>query len=75
MANNVEKTGQVDRLEEEKGQVVDSAQVKFARKQFEKMMLENLGKDMARAGKFINFKVIVKIVKNIFSFKNRHNQG
>ena len=75
MANNVEKTGQVDRLEEEKSQVVDSVRVKFARKQFEKMMLENLGKDMVRAGKFINSKVIVKNCKNVFSSKNRHNQG
>ena len=50
MAHNLEKTEQVDKLEEEKSQVVDSAKVKFARKQFEKMMLENLVKDMARAG-------------------------
>ena len=66
MAHNLEKTEQVDKLEEEKSQVVDSAKVKFARKQFEKMMLENLDKDMARAGKFGNPKVFLKIVKNIF---------
>ena len=76
MAHNLEKTEQVDKLEEEKSQVVDSAKVKFARKQFEKMMLENLVKDMARAGKLMNSKVFLKIVKNIFfSSKNRHYQG
>ena len=53
MANNVEKTEQVDRLEEEKSQVIDPAKVKYARQQFEKMMLENLSKDMAKAGKLI----------------------
>ena len=54
MANNVEKVEQVERLEEEKSQVIDSARVKYARKQFEKMMIVNLSRDMARAGKFIN---------------------
>ena len=57
MANNVEKTEQVDRLEEEKSQVIDPAQVKYARQQFEKMMLENLSKDMAKAGKLINYRL------------------
>ena len=52
MAKNSEKTEQVERLEEEKSQVVDPAQVKFARQQFQKMMLEHLARDMARAGKF-----------------------
>ena len=48
MAHDLEKTEQLDILDW--SQVVDSAGVKFARKQFEKMMLENLVKDMARAG-------------------------
>ena len=74
MAHDLEKTEQLDVLDW--SQVVDSAGVKFARKQFEKMMLENLVKDMARAGKLMNSKVFLKIVKNIFfSSKNRHYQG
>ena len=61
MANNVEKTEQVDRLEEEKSKVIDPARVKYARQHFEEMMLENLGKDMARAGKLIkNHKDLLK---------------
>ena len=69
MANNVEKTEQVDRLEEEKSQVIDPAKVKYARQQFEKMMLENLSKDMAKAGKLIiDYKDLLKIVQKYVSF-------
>ena len=69
MAHNLEKTEQVDRLEEEKSQVIDPAQVKYARKQFEKMMLENLDKDMAKAGKLIiDHKDLLKIVQKYVSF-------
>ena len=69
MANNVEKTEQVDRLEEEKSQVIDPAKVKYARQQFEKMMLENLSKDMAKAGKLIiDHTDLLKIVKKYVSF-------
>ena len=44
------------------------------------MRIENelrihLAKDLPRAGKFINPKVLLKIVKNYFSCKNRHRQG
>ena len=44
------------------------------------MRIENelrihLAKDLPRAGKFINPKVLLKIVKNNFSCKNRHRQG
>ena len=66
MAHNLEKTEQVEKLEGEKSQVVDSARVKSARKKFEKMMLENLGKDMAKAGKFLNSKLFLKIVNKRF---------
>ena len=69
MAHNLEKTEQVDRLEEEKSQVIDPAQVKYARQQFEKMMLENLSKDMAKAGKLIiDYKDLLKIVQKYVSF-------
>ena len=69
MAHNLEKPEQVDRLEEEKSQVIDPAQVKYARQQFEKMMLENLSKDMAKAGKLItDHKDLLKIVKKYVSF-------
>jgi hypothetical protein len=71
MANNSEKTEQVERLEEEKSQVVDPAQVKYARQQFQKMMLEHLARDMARAGKFINLKELLKIVKVLYSLSYR----
>jgi hypothetical protein len=60
MAKNSEKTEQVERLEEEKSQVVDPAQVKYARQQFQKMMLEHLARDMARAGKFHSFDIYYK---------------
>ena len=44
------------------------------------MRIENelrihLAKDLPRAGKFINPKVLLKIVKNYFSCKTRHRQG
>ena len=69
MAHTLEKTEQVDRLEEEKSQVIDPAQVKYARQQFEKMMLENLSKDMAKAGKLIiDYKDLLKIVQKYVSF-------
>ena len=71
--SQIEKTELVERLEKEKSPIIKFNRQQYAKQHFEKMMSEQRTKDSA--GKFINSKVLLKIVKITFPFIKKIGKG
>ena len=69
--SQIEKTELVERLEKEKSPIIKFDRQQYARQHFEKMMSEQRTRS---AGKFINSKVLLRIVKNTFPFIKQNRQ-